>query len=226
MASFVVKKLFERHLEGYAPADPLYELYTDEQGKQQRRKRELPPGLSERDAKILRSVKRRAHRLDRGFSLCGMHFGWTFFISLVPVIGDVVNASLNYFLVRRARGADLPPMACGTNDVEQRYQLWANSRNAVLLEEFLRLRGEEYLRLHPESEVEAEPGNQSGSRVKSKNGGGLTEKDVEQVKPGSGLEPGETIELVEIAPAPVTAQEIPTLPQPVTTSSGQSFVPA
>lgn len=44
--------------------------------------RELPPGLSARDAKILKSVKRRAHYLDKGFNLCGMRFGWTFIIGM------------------------------------------------------------------------------------------------------------------------------------------------
>jgi hypothetical protein len=42
--------------------------------------REIPPGLSKRDVKILKSVKRRAHYLDKGFSMCGMRFGWTFII--------------------------------------------------------------------------------------------------------------------------------------------------
>lgn len=42
--------------------------------------REIPPGLSKRDIKILKSVKRRAHYLDKGFSICGMRFGWTFII--------------------------------------------------------------------------------------------------------------------------------------------------
>lgn len=32
------KKLFEKHLEQYAPADPKYEFYVDEHGKQKRRK--------------------------------------------------------------------------------------------------------------------------------------------------------------------------------------------
>lgn len=32
------KKLFEKHLEQYAPVDPKYEFYVDEHGKQQRRK--------------------------------------------------------------------------------------------------------------------------------------------------------------------------------------------
>lgn len=45
-----------------------------------RTQRQLPPGLSDRDAAILRSVKRRAHHLDKGFSLCGVRFGWSFII--------------------------------------------------------------------------------------------------------------------------------------------------
>jgi hypothetical protein len=32
------KKLFEQHMEKYAPSDPLYEFYTDEKGKKKRRK--------------------------------------------------------------------------------------------------------------------------------------------------------------------------------------------
>lgn len=45
-----------------------------------RTQRQLPPGLSDRDAAILRSVKRRAHHLDKGFNLCGLRFGWSFII--------------------------------------------------------------------------------------------------------------------------------------------------
>lgn len=32
------KKLFERHLQNYEPKDPLYETYTDNKGRQRRRK--------------------------------------------------------------------------------------------------------------------------------------------------------------------------------------------
>lgn len=32
------KKLFEQHLESYAPADPLYETFVDDRGRQKRRK--------------------------------------------------------------------------------------------------------------------------------------------------------------------------------------------
>lgn len=31
-------KLFEKHLEQYRPVDPLYEQYTDNKGRQKRRK--------------------------------------------------------------------------------------------------------------------------------------------------------------------------------------------
>jgi hypothetical protein len=32
------KKLFEHHMEQYAPPDPMYEFYTDEKGKKRKRK--------------------------------------------------------------------------------------------------------------------------------------------------------------------------------------------
>lgn len=42
--------------------------------------REVPPGLSKRDARILKSVKKRAHYLDTGLNICGFRVGWTFFV--------------------------------------------------------------------------------------------------------------------------------------------------
>ncbi|OBZ72063.1 hypothetical protein A0H81_08034 [Grifola frondosa] len=51
------RKLFEKNLRQYAPEDPYYETYTDKRGREKRRKRELPPGLSTRDNKVLQSVK-------------------------------------------------------------------------------------------------------------------------------------------------------------------------
>lgn len=42
MATYVAKKaglkLFEKHLQRYEPANPLYETYTDKNGRQKRRK--------------------------------------------------------------------------------------------------------------------------------------------------------------------------------------------
>jgi len=158
------RKLFEKNLENYTPADPLYETYTDSKGRQKKRKRATPPGLSARDAKILKSVQRRAHYLDKGFNLCGMRFGWTFIIGIIPGAGDVADAVLNYLLVvRKARQAELPrwlvermllnnavSVAAGLipllGDVILAVYK-ANSRNAALLEEYLRIRGEEYLKV-------------------------------------------------------------------------------
>ncbi|KAG1870738.1 hypothetical protein DFJ58DRAFT_764367 [Suillus subalutaceus] len=192
MTSYLQKagtKLFEKNLEQYRPEDPLYEFYTDKRGKQRRRKRAIPPGLSARDAKILKSVQRRAHYLDKGFSICGLRFGWTFIIGIIPGAGDVADVTLNYFLVvRKARQAELPtwlvrrmllnnaisalsglvPVA---GDVVMAV-FKANSRNAALLEEFLRIRGEEFLKV----QADQAQGSQS-----------VPGKDSKQLKPGAGM---------------------------------------
>ncbi|KAI0956302.1 hypothetical protein AcV7_006738 [Taiwanofungus camphoratus] len=174
-SDFAVKagrKLFEKHLHQYEPADPYYETYTDKRGRQRRRKRELPPGLSSHDAKILRSVKKRAHYLDKGFNICGMRFGWTFVIGMVPGAGDIADATLNYVLVvRKAQQANIPPWLLrrmlANNAVSVVVGLVplagdivlavfkANSRNAALLEEFLRIRGEESLKAEAERQGRA-----------------------------------------------------------------------
>jgi len=190
-------KLFEKHLEKYAPADPVYETYTDKRGKQKRRKRQLPLGLSARDQKILKSVNKRARILDKGFSICGMRFGWTFIIGIVPGAGDVADAALNYFLVvRKARQADIPSwllrrmlannavsVAVGVIPVAGDFILAAfkaNSRNAELLHEFLRIRGEEFLKM------QAEQAGKNNAPVANPH-------NVEQVQPGAGTEPGEVV---------------------------------
>lgn len=64
----------------YEPEDPYYETVVDEHGRTKRTKRDVPPGLSKRDAKALRKIRRRAHYLDKGINLCGFRVGWTFFI--------------------------------------------------------------------------------------------------------------------------------------------------
>jgi hypothetical protein len=57
----------------------------------------------------------------------------------------------------------------------------ANSRNAALLEEFLRIRGDELLKIQAERDG------------KLKAAEAPTKSDVAQVQPGSGKEPGEVI---------------------------------
>ncbi|EJD06334.1 uncharacterized protein FOMMEDRAFT_16946 [Fomitiporia mediterranea MF3/22] len=187
-------KLFEQHLRQYEPVDPVYETYVDDKGKTKRRRRELPPGLSARDAKILRKVKSRAHHLDKGFRICGMRFGWTFVIGLIPVVGDGADAFLNYMLVvRKARQAEIPSwlvhrmlfnnaLSAGigfipvVGDVGLAV-LKANSRNALLLEEYLRIRGEEFLKLQQQNDDD----------------GDKPREDPENVKPGAGRAKGEKV---------------------------------
>lgn len=184
------EKLFQKQLSSYTPVDPLYETYVDDRGKERRRKRELPPGLSKRDAAILKAVKRRAHYLDKGFSICGFRFGWTFLIGIIPGAGDVADATLNYTLVlRKCKQAELPDWLVRKMFVNNAIsagvgfipligdiilaQYKANSRNAALLEEFLRIRGEEFLR------------EQQGLAPSA---------NAQVVLPGSGREQGERIQ--------------------------------
>lgn len=55
----------------------------------------------------------------------------------------------------------------------------ANSRNAILLEEYLRIRGEEYLRMQ-----NLQGGKSTGTSTPKP----MSKKDVAQVKPGAGME--------------------------------------
>jgi hypothetical protein len=162
------KRLFahDPDVRPYAAADTAYdddeyapEHTEDERADADRRKRDIPPGLSERDAAILRSVKRRASVLDKHFKFCGARFGWTFIVAIVPVAGDALNSALGYLIVvHQARKAKIPRaltrrmilnLAISTTIgilpglgaiLVAAYR--ANVRNARLLENFLAARGE------------------------------------------------------------------------------------
>jgi len=160
------KKFFAQDpdVQKYAAKDTVNEGYVaaavqTEGGRTDRRKRDVPPGLSESDSAILGTVKRRANILDKSFNLCGAQFGWTFIIAIVPVVGDALNLALGYFLiVRQARKSKLPcaltrrmilnlaisasiGIVPGIGDILlAAYR--ANVRNARLLEKFLLLRSE------------------------------------------------------------------------------------
>lgn len=67
-------KYASKYLHGYAAqyaaqmeaVDPYYEEFVDAKGRKRSRKRSTPVGLSKRDEKVLISVRRRAHYLDKG----------------------------------------------------------------------------------------------------------------------------------------------------------------
>ncbi|PWN96961.1 hypothetical protein FA09DRAFT_331013 [Tilletiopsis washingtonensis] len=163
IANKVARGFIERNAKQYEPVDPFYEYYVDASGKEKRRKRPPPPGLTKEEAKLLRKISRRAHYLDKGFHICGFKFGWTFIIGIIPGAGDIASAGLNYTLVLKPakKGVDLPDwvvhrmvvnnaVSAGIGFVplvgDIALAIWrANSRNAKLLEEFLRVKGEEHI---------------------------------------------------------------------------------
>jgi len=133
--------------------------------KGKKRRKALPPGISEHDGKVLTKVKRRAYRLDMSlFNCCGIRFGWSSVIGIIPGIGDVIDAFMAMMVLRtcqqvegglpnevRAKmmfnivldfGIGLIPFLGDIADAVFR----ANTRNAVVLEKFLREKGEKALK--------------------------------------------------------------------------------
>lgn len=134
-------------------------------GKVKKRRKALPPGISEHDGQVLTKVKRRAYRLDLAlFSFCGVRFGWGSAIGLIPAIGDVLDALLAMLVLKSCRKIEgglpaalqmrmlmniafdfvvgLVPFAGDLLDAMFR----ANTRNAILLEEHLREKGRQNLK--------------------------------------------------------------------------------
>lgn len=136
---------------------------TGKQGtktKLKKRRKALPPGISEEDQKILLKVKRRAYRLDMALgTFCGIKIGWGSVIGIVPGIGDVIDTLLALMVIRTASESGLPssvllrmvfnvaldfvvgllPFLGDLADMAYK----ANTRNAIILEDFLRQRGRE-----------------------------------------------------------------------------------
>lgn len=113
--------------------------------------------MSDNDARVLNRVKRRAYRLDYClFNLCGIRFGWGSVIGLVPFFGDVLDAVLAMMVARECQRIDgglpsylhakmvmnvivdfligLVPFVGDLADAVFK----ANTRNAILLENYLR----------------------------------------------------------------------------------------
>ncbi|KAL4802234.1 hypothetical protein BDV18DRAFT_164060 [Aspergillus unguis] len=125
--------------------------------KTQKRRKAIPPGLSENDRKVLTRVKRRAYRLDLSlFSLCGIRFGWGSVIGLFPFIGDAADAMLAMMVLKSCEDIDgglpaklrmqmtiniiidfligLVPFVGDIADAAYK----CNTRNAIALEKYLR----------------------------------------------------------------------------------------
>ncbi|XP_044718063.1 PH domain-containing protein [Hirsutella rhossiliensis] len=179
VAKVVSKKILGEGLQNkFGTEDPYFEhvpatrLDGRPTGKFKKRKKALPPGISEHDGKVLTKVKRRAYRLDLALcSFLGIRFGWGSVIGLVPAIGDALdtfmalmvfktccqvegglpNATKMYMIFNIALdfGIGLVPFLGDLADAAFK----ANSRNALLLEQHLREKGKKELRKSEEARV-------------------------------------------------------------------------
>ncbi|KAB5570785.1 PH domain-containing protein [Coniochaeta sp. 2T2.1] len=161
MASLIGKALAKRTLKDAAQknintSNPFEERVEISPGKFKTKKRGIPDGLSPNDQKVLKKVRRRAYRLDMSlFNCCGIRFGWSSVIGIIPVLGDILDCFLALMVVKscqkidgglpatlRARmmfnvaldfGLGLIPLLGDVADAVFR----ANTRNAWLLETYL-----------------------------------------------------------------------------------------
>lgn len=96
IGKFVFKKVLKETVENkFGKQDGLFERTPATRMSHQNMKftsnkkklrKALPPGLSDTDQEVLVKVKRRAYMLDMSlFSLCGLRFGWSSVIAIIPL---------------------------------------------------------------------------------------------------------------------------------------------
>ncbi|KAF3928892.1 hypothetical protein AA313_de0200217 [Arthrobotrys entomopaga] len=169
VTKFVLGRIFKESVANKQGRDDPYFEYPAEElnkagkRKSKRRKKALPPGLTDEEGEILTKVKRRAYRIDMSFgSFLGIRFGWGSIIGLVPAIGDVVDCFLALLVVKTCMKLPLPTFllihmlinvafdfAIGLipfigDLADAGYK--CNTRNAVLLEKHLRKVGQARLK--------------------------------------------------------------------------------
>ncbi|KAI6245223.1 hypothetical protein HI914_06608 [Erysiphe necator] len=163
LAKLISKKLLRENLENkFGLEDPRFETIpaTNIGGKPKKRLKALPPGISAHDGKVLTKVKRRAYRLDLCLcNCCGIRFGWSSVIGIVPGFGDALDVFMALMVLRTCQkvdgglpksvqakmliniiidfGVGLIPFIGDIADALFR----ANTRNAILLEQHLRDKG-------------------------------------------------------------------------------------
>ncbi|KAI9783840.1 MAG: hypothetical protein M1835_003724 [Candelina submexicana] len=187
-AKFVAKKILgENAANRFGGEDPYFEevpatrLDGRPTRKTKKRPKALPPGISEHDARVLTKVKRRAYKLDNSlFNFCGIRFGWSSVIGLVPAIGDVLDSFMAVMVINTCKKIDgglpmnvqrtmyinlivdfvvgLVPFLGDLADAVFR----CNTKNAVVLEKHLREKGLENLKKHGQRPPAIDPS--SGDR--------------------------------------------------------------
>lgn len=173
IAKIISKKILGERLENaFGKEDPYFESLpatrldgSQSKSKVKKRRKALPPGISEHDGKVLTKVKRRAYLLDMSlFSFAGLHFGWGTVIGFIPAIGDVIDAFMAMMVLRTCQQVEgglpnsikskmmfniifdffigLIPFLGDLADAAFR----ANTKNAIELENYLREKGAKNLK--------------------------------------------------------------------------------
>jgi len=169
IAKMVGSKMFKETAKNkFGQEDPYFETVPASRlgyKTTKKRRKALPPGLTEEEARILTKVKRRAYRLDLAlFNCCGTRFGWGAVIGIIPAVGDVLDLALAYMVVKTCEQVNPPLPASVRSKMQLNLAIdfiiglvpfigdladaiyKCNTRNAVLLENELRKRGEKRLR--------------------------------------------------------------------------------
>jgi hypothetical protein len=185
VSKLVAKKLLgetARNKFGYE--DPYFEnvpatKLDGKPGRVRKKRKAIPPGLSDHDTKVLTKVKRRAYRLDCKWSLMGFRFGISSLIAVIPLIGDGFDILLACMVVRTCQQVEggLPPflllqmyisilldfvigLVPIVGDIgDAAYK--ANTKNAARLEAFLREKGAKNLRSSGMPVPEVDPSDPS-----------------------------------------------------------------
>jgi len=183
ITKYISKKILGESLQNnFGKEDPYFEtvpatrLDGRPSSKGKKRRKALPSGISEHDGKVLTKVKRRAYRLDMSlFNCCGIRFGWSSLIGIIPVVGDALDALMAFMVMRTCQqiegglpadvkakmyfniildfGVGLVPILGDVADALFR----ANTRNAVVLEKFLREKGAKALKAQGNAQPRFDP---------------------------------------------------------------------
>jgi len=90
----LVRDLTDTMQDPYFENVPATDINGNPNGKTKKRRKPPPEGLSQNDAKVLTKVKRRAYKLDNSlFNCCGIRFGWSSVIGLVPACVNSISSA-------------------------------------------------------------------------------------------------------------------------------------
>ncbi|KAF2468713.1 uncharacterized protein BDR25DRAFT_289555 [Lindgomyces ingoldianus] len=124
VAKYAAKKLLNKEMDKYKSKnvtdyDPFYETIETPKGKKKKVKKQIPAYIPAEDADILANARRRAYMLDVClFNFCGIRFGWSAVIGLVPAVGDVLDGFFAWRLIEK-----MDKVQCGLDGIKSRMYL-------------------------------------------------------------------------------------------------------